>query len=98
MNAEEHRDGALPFISIKPDGYDATRAYPLVILLHGFGADMYDLAGVTHAISETGYIYACPNAPFDVEIGGGQTGYGWTPPNGFNDPKLAEQGEHLLDQ
>ena len=98
MQAEEHKGEALPFLAIKPDGYDPNREYPLIILLHGFGATMYDLAGLTPAISETGYVYACPNAPIAMDVGGGQVGFGWTPPSGFNDPESIQRGNDLLDQ
>ena len=59
---------------------------------------MYDLAGLTPAISETGYVYACPNAPVAMDVGGGQVGFGWTPPDGFNDPEWIQRGEDLLDR
>ena len=54
----------------------ATR-YPLVVLLHGFGANMQDLASLAPYIDEKGYVYAFPNAPFTVELGPGYTGYSW---------------------
>ena len=98
METEEHKGDALPFLTIKPDGYDSGRRYPLIILLHGFGASMHDLAGLAPAIGETGYVYACPNAPVAMDIGGGQVGFGWTPPDGFNDPEWAQRSEDLLDR
>ena len=98
MEIEEHKGDALPFVTIRPDGYDSAHKYPLIILLHGFGATMYDLAGLAPAISETGYVYACPNAPVAMDIGGGQVGFGWTPPDGFNDPEWAQRSEDLLDR
>ena len=33
--------------------------YPLVILLHDFGASMYDLTGIASGMNDRGYIYAC---------------------------------------
>ena len=38
---------------------------------------MYDLAGLAHSMSRTGYIYVCPNAPIPVLIGQGMVGYSW---------------------
>jgi phospholipase/carboxylesterase len=70
--------GPLTYLLIRPDGYRPDVRYPLVILLHGFGASMYDLAGLSPAIDATGYMYACPNAPYPLDIGGGQTGYSWS--------------------
>ena len=40
-----------------------TRSYPMIILLHGFGAHMGDLASLAPAIDPTGYVYIFPNAP-----------------------------------
>jgi phospholipase/carboxylesterase len=70
--------GPLTYLLIRPDDYRPEVSYPLVILLHGFGASMYDLAGLTPAISSMGYMYACPNAPYPLDIGGGQVGYSWS--------------------
>jgi phospholipase/carboxylesterase len=75
--AQETKGGALDYISLFPDRYDETKTYPLIVLLHGFGASMYDLAGLAPALDDEGYVYACPNAPHSVELGGGMTGYSW---------------------
>ena len=79
MQAERHESGDLKYMTILPDGYDSGTRYPLVIMLHGFGANMQDLAGLAPAINSSGYIYACPNAPLPFDLGGGYTGWGWTP-------------------
>ncbi|MBI4236760.1 MAG: alpha/beta fold hydrolase [Chloroflexi bacterium] len=97
MEAKETEGKSLFYVTIHPDGYNPRRSYPLIILLHGFGAHMYDLAQLTPAISRTGYVYACPNAPIGLDIGGGQVGFGWTPPTGFRDPAAMQQAEDLLE-
>jgi len=74
----ESADGRhLPYVLVKPDGYAEGDGWPLVVLLHGFGASMYDLAGLAPAIDDSGYVYAFPNAPFTVDLGGGGAGYSW---------------------
>jgi phospholipase/carboxylesterase len=80
MKGHLYEGGAnLPFIVIEPDGFAVERAYPLVVLLHGFGANMYDLAGLSPTISTGGYVFAYPNAPFAVDLGGGgAVGYSWS--------------------
>lgn len=80
MEAKRREGAELRYIAIEPDGYDPDRAYPMFILLHGFGAHMGDLAGIAPAIDAAGYVYICPNAPLSVEIGPGMTGFAWTPP------------------
>ncbi len=61
-------------VEYRPDG-----SFPLVVLLHGFGANMHDLAGLASHIDSRSYVYLCPNAPLEVQIGPGFTGYAWTP-------------------
>jgi phospholipase/carboxylesterase len=97
MQAQEHEGKALPYVTVTPEGYNPSRDYPVVVLLHGFGANMYDLAGLTPAISPTGYLYLCPNAPIGFDFGGGMIGFGWTHPGGFNDPDANRQAEEALD-
>ena len=80
MDAKQFEGETLQYLALEPDGYDSTLSYPMIILLHGFGASMRDLAGLCPAIHPEGYIYICPNAPISVEIGNGMSGYAWTPP------------------
>ncbi len=80
MQATQHQGKTLHYIAIEPDGYDPARNYPMIMLLHGFGAHMGDLASLAPAIDPEGYVYIFPNAPIPFEIGPGATGYGWTYP------------------
>lgn len=80
MQATQHQGKTLHYIAIEPDGYDPARNYPMIILLHGFGAHMGDLASLAPAIDANGYVYIFPNAPIPFEIGPGTTGFGWTYP------------------
>ncbi len=80
MEAKRHEGKTLRYLAIEPDGYDPAKKYPMIILLHGFGAHMGDLAGLAPAIDAAGYVYICPNAPIPFEIGPGMTGFGWTYP------------------
>ena len=95
MEATRHEGDTLRYIVIHPDGYDPAAEYPLVILLHGFGANMADLASLAPAIDQESYIYVCPNAPIPFDLGGGAVGYGWMPPRGTATPddiRRAEDG------
>ena len=98
MQGEIHEGGGLKYLVALPDGYDpVVRAeYPLVIMLHGFGANMHDLAGLAPAINRTGYIYACPNAPISFNLGLGHAGFGWMTPRGGGTPEEAAESERLL--
>ena len=80
MQAKQVQGKTLHYIVVEPDGYDPSRKYPMIVLLHGFGAHMGDLASLAPAIDPEGYVYIFPNAPIPFEIGPGATGYGWTYP------------------
>jgi len=97
MQAEQHQGAGLKYLTITPDGYDPEISYPLMVMLHGFGANMQDLAGLAPAISSTGYVYACPNAPISFDLGGGHMGFGWTSPRDMYKDGEVEEAEKLLD-
>ena len=98
MHSEQRRvagDG-LHYLAIFPDDYDAAADYPLVAMLHGFGANMQDLAGLAPSLNPKGYVYVCPNAPIPFELAPGMTGYGWHPPRGQATAEHYAQAESLL--
>jgi phospholipase/carboxylesterase len=78
MNAEEIQGQALHYILVKPGGFEPDGSYPLLVFLHGFGASMHDLASLAPALDSAGYVYAFPNAPYEVNLGFGGTGYSWS--------------------
>ena len=79
MQALECQGEDLSYLMLHPDDYTSEKSYPLIILLHGYGANMYDLANIVPMIGQQ-YIYACPNGPIEVDFGMGQYGYSWRPP------------------
>ena len=97
MEGKRYQGKTLVYLTIEPDGYTPEVDYPLVVLLHGFGANMDDLAGLCPAIDREGYVYACPNAPLAFSVGPGFTGYGWTPPRGQGTAEDAQRARDLLD-
>lgn len=98
MQGERHQGKGLKYFTVTPDDYDPANRYPLIIMLHGFGANMQDLAGLAPEINRTGYIYAYPNAPIAFDLGLGQAGYGWTSPRGDSTPEEFETAETLLSE
>ena len=40
MQIKEHSGKTLKYVTVEPDGYDPSGSYPVVILLHGFGAGL----------------------------------------------------------
>ncbi len=91
MKGEQHEGRSLKFLTVTPDDYDPAISYPLVIMLHGFGAHMGDLANLAPAIEDKGYVYACPNAPMSFDFGGGHVGYGWMPRQNVASPEEVEE-------
>ena len=96
MHTEQHQGKGLKYLTVLPDEYNQELSYPLVILLHGFGANMQDLAGLAPAINSRGYVYACPNAPIALELAPGHVGYGWMSPRGQSTPEEVQTSETLL--
>jgi len=96
MLTEINEGPGLQYITVVPDDYTPDSSYPLVIMLHGFGANMQDLAGLAPAISADGYVYACPNAPIPFQLGPGQTGFGWLTPRGGGTVEETANSDKLL--
>ena len=96
LQARQIDGNSLSYLFVEPDDYDDTLEYPTVVLLHGYGASMSDLAGLAPAIDRTGYVYLFPNAPIPMQIGIGMTGYAWTPPGGDGTDHATERAEDLL--
>ena len=98
MNFEQLNETALPAVIATPDHYDPTHEYGMVVLMHGFGSHMRDLAGLAPLINETDFIYACPNAPIEMSIGFGQQGYAWFPAGGQTEPEDIDKAVSQLQQ
>ncbi len=96
MQGEINDGSGLKYLMVFPDDYDPQASYPMVIMLHGFGANMHDLAGLAPAINPSGYIYACPNAPIPFNLGLGHAGFGWMTPRGGSTPEEVANSEKLL--
>ena len=87
MDAQTFEDTALPYVLMKPDGFEPGAGFPLIILMHGRGSSMYDLAGFSSALDGKGYVYAFPNAPYRMNFRPGMSGFSWiTGQQGVEDP------------
>ena len=94
MEKIQHQGTALKYITILPDDFTPQKAFPLIVLLHGYGSNMHDLAGLAQSLNSRGYIYVCPNAPILVPIGPAINGFAWTPLPGYrtsDDIRSAEE-------
>lgn len=77
MNTETHNGTALSYVLITPAGFQRSDSFPLVILLHGFGASMGDLVGLPSEIDGESYVYALPNAPYRLTPEMGNNSFSW---------------------
>jgi phospholipase/carboxylesterase len=97
MKTVESRSSTLEYLTVFPDNYEAERPYPMIICLHGRGADRRDLAGLAPAIDQSGYLYVCPNAPVTISLGPGYTGQAWYESGGNPSPAAMELALTALD-
>ena len=97
MEIKQFEGESLLYLTIEPDGYSPDKDYPMIIMLHGFGANMRDLAGLAPVISRDGYVYACPNAPIPFQLGPGSTGFGWSTPRAANTEEESVQSAGKLE-
>ncbi|MED5284077.1 MAG: hypothetical protein VX552_04285, partial [Chloroflexota bacterium] len=79
MIVQEHKNSKLSFISSVPDDFSENNEYDIVIMMHGYGASMYDLVTIAKEVNDKEYIYIFPNAPIEMDIGFYQKGYAWFP-------------------
>ena len=100
MQARQIEGNSLTYLVVEPDDFDPQQEYPAVVLLHGYGASMTDLAPLSTMIDRTGYLYFFPNAPRLLQLAPDVIGYAWTPAGGSVDvhaaERTAEQAEELL--
>ncbi len=99
MNAKQIQGRSLLYLAIEPDDFSPDNPLPLIILLHGFGASMADLASLSMAFKSEGYVFVFPNAPIPIQVGPGLSGYAWTPPrdSGSDTEDAEERAEEALD-
>jgi phospholipase/carboxylesterase len=98
MQNKEHFGKNLPFTISTPNDYDSNKSYGIIFIMHGFGASMQDLISIAPMINENDFIYIFPNAPIEIDIGSGQAGYAWFPPNGEAPEKELQLSIQLLNE
>jgi phospholipase/carboxylesterase len=72
--------------------------FPLILAIHGWGANAHDLLGLAPMIHGGRAIVLCPQGTVAVPVGGGNYGYGWFPLNPGAPPDVAafERGADAL--
>ena len=100
MKYEEYNigEGTLNFTVVEPNGFNPHNHYPIVVLMHGFGASSKDLAPLASAINARGYIYAFPQAPIEMRMGFGGIGYAWAPISGDGIEESINNSKSLINR
>jgi phospholipase/carboxylesterase len=101
MTLTRHDDLALPYVLTVPSGKRDDAALPLVLVMHGRGADANDLANLAPMIDD-GYRFVFPNAANKFEpMPGYSFGYSWFdgwPPEGDTIVQSREKLLALIDE
>ena len=71
-------ESTAPYMVVLPAGYDATKKYPLVIMLHGLGSTLKDFASYMPMLNSTDYIYVFAQGPFPYLLDEKSVGYAWS--------------------
>ena len=53
--------------------------HPTLLVLHGWGANAFDLLGLAPHLCAGRFLVLCPQGPVQTPIGPGAVGYGWYP-------------------
>jgi len=97
MEQVRYRSTTLEYLTYYPDAYDEKQSYPLVIGLHGFGANMDDLAGLAPVLDPAGYIYVFPNGPMPAFAAADPTMRCWYERGGNESPRAVQAALSALD-
>jgi phospholipase/carboxylesterase len=62
---------------VQVEAEDASKDLPVIVAIHGRGADATDLAGLAPAIHDSGYRWLFPQGPRPVPLAPGYTGWAW---------------------
>ena len=72
--------------------------HPTLLVLHGWGANAFDLLGLAPHLCAGRFLVLCPQGPVQTPIGPGAVGYGWYPlvPGTAPEPhELSTAREHI---
>jgi len=92
-----YRGSTLEYLTLYRDAYDKEKPYPLIVCLHGFGANMEDLTGLVSAIDTCGYIFVFPNGPVAALDGADASLRAWYERGGNESPKAVRFALQAFD-
>jgi phospholipase/carboxylesterase len=95
MKTIVERGASLDYLTVYPDDYEEGKPYPLIVLLHGFGANKDDLSGLAPVIDRTNYLYVLPDAP--LAMADDPTIRAWYERGGKESPEAVREALAALD-
>jgi phospholipase/carboxylesterase len=93
----EVRTGPLNSVTVFPDDYRDDGSFPLLIGLHGFGADKADLSGMARVLGPTGYLHVFPDGPRQAFDGADPTQRAWHERGGHESPEAVRDALAALN-
>ena len=90
LNIKEKIIGELQTIVVEPDIIADNTSTNLIIILHGYGANMKDLVSLSENIGDGKSIFVFPNAPFEFQLSYQLYGYAWIFPPTMDSEEMPE--------
>ena len=98
MNIKEKIIGELKTIVVEPDIIVENNDTNLIIVLHGYGANMNDLVSLSENIGDGKSIFVFPNAPFEFQLSYQLYGYAWIFPPTMDSEEMPESMTESIDK
>ena len=98
MNIKEKIIGELKTIVVDPDIIVENNDTNLIIVLHGYGANMNDLVSLSENIGDGKSIFVFPNAPFEFQLSYQLYGYAWIFPPTMDSEEMPESMTESIDK
>src|SRR5262245_57847855 len=97
MRSRMSESRSLKSLTVYPDDYRAGQPSPVVVCLHGCGADKNDLTGLARALGPSGYLYVFPDGPRLAFDGADATMRAWYERGGQESPETVQEALTALD-
>ncbi len=97
MRREITQGTTLTYLTVLPQDYKDDKSYPLILSLHGYGANKDDLADLARVIDPRGYLYVFPDAPQEAFAGIDPSARAWYERGGDETPEAVADALHALD-
>jgi phospholipase/carboxylesterase len=91
MPTVAHKTSTLRYLAVLPEGHAEGTPLPAVICLHGYGANMHNLAVLTPLLDPAGRVFLFPDAPLPAFDGADLSARAWIEADGDESPQAVEE-------